>query len=67
MKAETRKGEVFAWFSFRSKPLGKGRTVVNHTFLPAKIFFVDLQADLNRQGEECSGISTSNVGYFGAA
>jgi hypothetical protein len=40
MKAATRKGEVFVWFSFRSKPLGRGRTVagVDYNFLPAKIY-----------------------------
>jgi hypothetical protein len=41
MKAVTRKGDVFVWFSFRSKPLGRSRTVAgaaDHTFLLAKIY-----------------------------
>jgi hypothetical protein len=36
--------------------------IADHHLLPCENMHVDVQADLNRKGWECSGISMSNVG-----
>lgn len=63
MKAATRKGEVFVWFSFRASRWGG---IENLLVFPADLLACEnIQADLDRQGEECGGASTSYVSRFG--
>jgi hypothetical protein len=67
MKAATHKGEVFVWFSFRASRWGgiEKLLVFPANFLACENIHVDVQADLDRQGEECGGASTSYVSRFG--